>query len=555
MTALDKSRSGTSVNAKPRRWRSLVTLVVAVAIAEGLVGSSASASLVETHEIREYSMPANVVPQSMTVGPDGAIWFTENFGHAIGRMTTAGVVTNQFPVPNGDGYTEGITTGPDGALWFTENFPDKIVRMTTDGAMSAYAVSAASGPAVIVSGPDGNLWFTETQGNAIGRMTTTGHLDEFPIVTPNSFPIDIVVGPDRALWFNEAAKVGRITTDGVITNEFTLPDQLDPGGVSVGPDGNLWISAVGGFVARMTTTGTVKLFSLPTGLFSSGGFTPGPDGKLWFIDNYANKIGWMTVSGQADVFPIPTAKAEAADPILGPDGGMWFTEAAAGEIGKIGRIAVAATPIITAPSSPVTLTTALGVAWSEVHPAWIANYDLRRAVAPWNGVLGAYTAWLTGRGATTVMATGTAGHTYCFQVRAHDIYGDTSGWSTRACSAIPLTATQIAYSSGWTKSTSSAYFGGVAMYTKTHGATATRTGISAKRLYLIATECPTCGTITFRWNGTALKTINLYRAATAHRQVLSIVTWTSPHTGTLTATVTSATGKTVILEGVSVSGV
>jgi virginiamycin B lyase len=539
-------------------------LVVATVIcAAPLVGGGASASLVETHEIREYAMPApldkigTVVPQSLTVGPDGAIWFADQGGHAIGRITTAGVVTNQFSVPN-HGYPGPMTTGPDGALWFTEQEPDKIVRVTTAGTMTSYPVTANSSPSGIVTGPDGNLWFTETYGNAIGRMTVGGHLDEFPLATPLSWPGAIVVGPDGALWFAEAGAVGRITTDGVITNEYTLPDGLAPEGVSVGPDGNLWISTLSGFVARMTMSGAVTLLSLPAGLSESSGFTSGPDDKVWFADLAADKIGWMTVTGESAVFSIPTANVEPLDPIRGPDGHIWFTESGfinGSIVGKIGRIAVAATPIITAPTSPVTLTTALGVAWTEVHPEWIANYDVRRAVGPWNGTLGAYSTWLTGRSATAAVAVGATGHTFCFQVRAHDIYGDTSGWSPRACTAVPLTATQVAYSSGWTKSMSSVYFGGAAMYTKTRGATATRTSIFAKRLYLVATECPTCGTITLKWNGSPLKSLNLYRAATTHRQVLGIVTWTSPHTGTLTVTVTSATGKTVILEGVTVSGV
>ena len=56
-------------------------------------------------------------PESMTTGPDGALWFINSYNDTIGRITTAGVVTN---------YTDSsiqapgaITPGPDGALWFT----------------------------------------------------------------------------------------------------------------------------------------------------------------------------------------------------------------------------------------------------------------------------------------------------------------------------------------------------------------------------------------------------------------------------------------------------
>jgi streptogramin lyase len=37
-------------------------------------------------------------PTSITVGPDGALWFTEQTGNKIGRITTAGVIT-EYPIP------------------------------------------------------------------------------------------------------------------------------------------------------------------------------------------------------------------------------------------------------------------------------------------------------------------------------------------------------------------------------------------------------------------------------------------------------------------------
>ena len=56
-------------------------------------------------------------PDDITTGPDGALWFTNAGNNSIGRITTAGVVTNY----TGTGIDEptSITTGPDGALWFT----------------------------------------------------------------------------------------------------------------------------------------------------------------------------------------------------------------------------------------------------------------------------------------------------------------------------------------------------------------------------------------------------------------------------------------------------
>src|SRR5258708_37196367 len=52
----------------------------------------------------------------------------------------------------------GITSGPDGALWFTERFADKIGRITTAGAVTEFPIpTSPGGPALIVSGPSGKL--------------------------------------------------------------------------------------------------------------------------------------------------------------------------------------------------------------------------------------------------------------------------------------------------------------------------------------------------------------------------------------------------------------
>jgi streptogramin lyase len=69
---------------------------------------------------REVAIPtANSSPVGITAGPDGNLWFTENAGNKIGRITTTGVIT-EFPVPSSDSSPYGITAGQDGNLWFTD---------------------------------------------------------------------------------------------------------------------------------------------------------------------------------------------------------------------------------------------------------------------------------------------------------------------------------------------------------------------------------------------------------------------------------------------------
>jgi virginiamycin B lyase len=109
--------------------------------------------------------------------------------------------------------------------------------------ITEYAVpTAGSAPTGIAAGPDGALWFTELSGNKIGRMTPDGVVtDEFTVPTASSSSVGIAAGPDGALWFAErnGNNIGRITTAGVIT-EFAVPTaSSQPTGIAVGPDGAL----------------------------------------------------------------------------------------------------------------------------------------------------------------------------------------------------------------------------------------------------------------------------------------------------------------------------
>jgi streptogramin lyase len=93
----------------------------------------------------------------------------------------AGTAT-EFPLPASSGIPQAITAGLDGNLWFTEcTFnsssgkctDDRIGRITPGGQITEFPPLPTPGSEVqhITAGPDGNLWFTEQDGNKIGRIT------------------------------------------------------------------------------------------------------------------------------------------------------------------------------------------------------------------------------------------------------------------------------------------------------------------------------------------------------------------------------------------------
>jgi hypothetical protein len=102
-------------------------------------------------------------------------------GYRLGKITTAGVVTEYSAGITANSGLAGIAAGPDGNLWFTEPDGDRIGKITTAGVVTEYrnGITAGSWPYGIAAGPDGNLWFTESDGDRIGKITTASVVTEY----------------------------------------------------------------------------------------------------------------------------------------------------------------------------------------------------------------------------------------------------------------------------------------------------------------------------------------------------------------------------------------
>jgi virginiamycin B lyase len=123
----------------------------------------------------------------------------------------------EFPVA-GTRSANGIVAGPDGALWFTEIERDAIGRITTAGSITEFPLPTPdSGPLAITAGSDGALWFADNNAavNRIGRITTSGSITEYPLPTPVTVPGQgITSGPDGSVWFTGSSgtdpRIGRV---------------------------------------------------------------------------------------------------------------------------------------------------------------------------------------------------------------------------------------------------------------------------------------------------------------------------------------------------------
>jgi len=300
----------------------------------------------------EYPIPVEGYLPAITAGPDGGLWFplircdygcpsgTQN--DSIGHMTTGGVF-NQFELPALPGeplcsYSCGsrphaIAAGSDGALWFTElPFVNRIGRVTTAGAITQFELPFTSSPALstpdaITAGPDGALWFIERGAWVVGRITTAGAVTSYPFP---AIPYDagkITTGPDGALWFTVFGQqaIIRMTPTGVFT---TYPTGFDcvPDGITSGPDDALWFTCHRDHIGRISTSGVMSSYAVPTLNSWPSDITLGPDGALWFTEPWANQVGRITTAGIVTEYAFPLVRhfASTLSVATGPDGNLWF---------------------------------------------------------------------------------------------------------------------------------------------------------------------------------------------------------------------------------------
>ena len=265
--------------------------------------------------VTEYLLPAGRGPMNLAVS-GGLVFFTERDGDRIGRLDpAAGDVQAsivEFIVPGAGSAPTDIVAGSDGNLWFTQTGGAQIGRITSAGVVSEFVAGGV--PGGITAGPDGNLWYTLRDSSRVVQMSTAGVvIASHGVPTLQSDPNNlgaITTGPDGALWFAAPGvdQIGRITTAGDQTR-FSVPNASGIEELVTGADGALWYTAGrAGKIGRLSTDGVVSEYSLPGLTSGPAGITAGPGGALWFTELFANQVGAITTDTTPDA------------PALGPVG-------------------------------------------------------------------------------------------------------------------------------------------------------------------------------------------------------------------------------------------
>lgn len=262
---------------------------------------------------------------------------------------------SEFSLPAGS-FPQLTALSREGAIFFAQGIGNKIGRIAIPTAADTGKISVDeypvptpnSFPIGIAVAPDGNVWFTEKSGHKIGKLDVrTNSITEYDTPTKNSGPVGIAIGPDNTIWFTEADanKLGKLDPNNPRNiQEFSLPTpDSSPIYITLGPDRALWFVEVKGHkIGRIDpSNNSIQEYATSTPNSGPACIITGPDNALWVSELNADKIARFDVNTKTftDEIPIDSRKnGPRAGPgilVIGTDRTIWFTEMYANQIGRV----------------------------------------------------------------------------------------------------------------------------------------------------------------------------------------------------------------------------
>lgn len=257
-----------------------------------------------------------------------------------------------FNIPSG-GMGLNLVNGLDGNIWFAVDrtgpnaylYPENVVlekpiigsigKITPSGEIFELTLPSSSnlpllftevGEAMfnLASGPDGNIWFTQPNANIIGKVTTDGVITEFNLSDQNYSPRQIIAGPDGNIWFTDFNKglvrmdtLGNILGNDPAINNYALS-------MTTSTDGDVWVARSYSGISKIATDSSSITFDTP-GPGRPIEVIGGASNDIWFSQN-GGPLSNMTEDGLLTIFNTPGY--QAWDITKDANKNIWYKDSA-----------------------------------------------------------------------------------------------------------------------------------------------------------------------------------------------------------------------------------
>ena len=233
-----------------------------------------------TGVMREYSLPANAMPHSVTLDASGHVWYTGNKNGGVGKLDPATGEITVYPMPD----------------------------------------PAAKDPHTAIFDQDGILWFTLQHSNMIGRLDpNTGDIKLVNAPTPGSRPYGIKIDVSGQPWVacNGSNCLLRVDPTTMALTEIKLPiPETTVRRLDIAEDGMIWyVNSSQGRLGRYDPkSGDIKEWPSPSGAKSHPYAIVVVDGIVWYNESRQRPDALVRFDPHSETFqswPIPSGNIYA----------------------------------------------------------------------------------------------------------------------------------------------------------------------------------------------------------------------------------------------------
>ncbi|WP_050419499.1 virginiamycin B lyase family protein [Bradyrhizobium tropiciagri] len=219
--------------------------------------------------------------------------------------------------------------------------------------VSTYDVPTADAvPHILAIDSEDHVWFSESGGrfagkfldvppqSKIGRIESNGAITEWSLPGEETSPMGVLFDRKGYLWIAERLgnRITRMSYDGAVTY-FPVPTQGSwPTGLAFDSQGGVWFTETkGNRIGRVDpSTGQIEEFPFkPEGMSATGIAIDSRD-RVWVAGRDANIIAeWDPQSREFQYFPLSTPNAKPCGIVVDARDRVWFTQRNAGKLATI----------------------------------------------------------------------------------------------------------------------------------------------------------------------------------------------------------------------------
>lgn len=225
--------------------------------------------------------------------PDGSIWWAGQWADLVGRINPETGEIKEYRLPK-DAKPHSVTPDQEGNIWYTGNGNGTMGKLDPrTGKITVYKMPdpAARDPHTAVFDKKETMWFTLQHSNMVGRLIpATGEIELATLPRPGSRPYGIKVSAEGVPWVacNGNNCLVKVDPETMAMQEFLLPNpKTKVRRLDFASDGMIWyVNSSQGRLGRLDPkTGGVKEWPSPSGPKSHPYAIAVVDGIVWYNES------------------------------------------------------------------------------------------------------------------------------------------------------------------------------------------------------------------------------------------------------------------------------